>query len=140
MANSLVQNFSAVKQKQQALESQMEQYANWSARVLETVEKQSDRLGSQSHAIANEMAASGKMLKESYSSFVDDISRGFARSLGMFEENMRDIGEALASQSKAYNQGETLDMQQISALNDTVKALTKALNEAADKLSFKEKA
>lgn len=140
MANSLVQNFSAVKQKQQALESQMEQHVNWSARVLETVEKQSDRLGSQSHAIANEMAASGKMLKESYSSFVDDISRGFARSLGMFEENMRDIGEALASQSKAYNQGKTLDMQQISALNDTVKALTQALNEAADKLSFKEKA
>ncbi len=140
MADSLVKSFSKVKQGQQALEDQMEQYSDWSVRVLEAVEKQSERVGSQTHAVANEMAASSRMLKESYSSFVEDISRGFARSLGLFEENMRDISEALARQSSTAKHGEKLDMQQIAALNDTVKELTEALNSASDKLSLKEKA
>ncbi|MDO5021998.1 MAG: hypothetical protein Q4E07_01495 [Eubacteriales bacterium] len=140
MADSIVNSFSKIKQGQRALEEQMEQYANWSSRVLEATEKQSDNVSNQTHVIANEMATSGKMLKESYASFVEDISRGFARSMGMFEENMRDISEALSRQSNKAHQDEAIDINNIIALNDTIKALTTALNEATDKLSLKEKA
>jgi hypothetical protein len=31
------------------------------------------------------------MLKDGYSSFVENISLGLARTMGMFEENMRDM-------------------------------------------------
>ncbi|MDD4104889.1 MAG: hypothetical protein PHH03_03435 [Eubacteriales bacterium] len=85
------EGFTLAQENQATLQEQMQQYASWSGRVLEAAEKQSDSVAAQAHAVANEMASSGKMLKDGYSSFVENISLGLARTMGMFEENMRDM-------------------------------------------------
>ncbi len=106
------EGFSFATEQQAALQEQMQQYASWSGRVLEAAEKQSDSVAAQAHEVANEMASSGKMLKDGYSSFVENISLGLARTMGMFEENMRDMmtefsRQLLALQSAVKDSGAT---------------------------------
>lgn len=132
-------NYKALEEGQRVLSEQMEQYANWSGRVLSAVEKQSNSAASQAHEVANEMAASGRLLKDSYASFVGDISKGLARTMGMFEDNMRDMlsefSRQLAELQKIARQsGEVVDTQAISRLQQTMGEMTQALNRAAQAL------
>src|SRR5690606_5725199 len=81
-----VQNerYAALVDAQAELSHLMEQYASWSGRVLDAVEKQSDAASDRAHEVANEMNRSGQLLKDSYTNFVEDISTGLARTMGMF--------------------------------------------------------
>ena len=71
-----------------ALQNDMQQYAQWSGRVLEVVQQQSGDTTEASQKAAAAMKESSRVLSESYSSFVENISAGLARSMGLFEENM----------------------------------------------------
>ena len=71
-----------------ALQNDMQQYAQWSGRVLEAVQQQSGDTTEASQKAAAAMKESSRVLSESYSSFVENISAGLARSMGLFEENM----------------------------------------------------
>jgi gas vesicle protein len=132
------QRYQALQDAQADLSRQMEQYAAWSGRVLEAVEKQSDKASDRAHEVANEMNRSGKLLQESYASFVENISSGLARTMGLFEENMRDMTVRLIKDMKsaAEKAGETapMDMKGFSrvqqALNDMTQALTRATRAA----------
>lgn len=132
------QRYQALQDAQADLSRQMEQYAAWSGRVLEAVEKQSDTASDRAHEVANEMNRSGKLLQESYAGFVENISSGLARTMGLFEENMRDMTLRLIKDMKsaAEKSGDAapMDMKGFSrvqqALNDMTQALTRATRAA----------
>ncbi len=121
---------------QRDMEGQMQQYANWSGRVLEAVEKQSDAAMDRTHEVANQMSASSKALSGSYASFVENISTGLARTMGMFEENMHDmmtqLGRQLAgmanTQGKDAKGNPVIDLTSISKLQQAMTDMTAALN------------
>lgn len=115
------------------LEEQMQQYAAWSGRVLEAVEKQSLAARDRTHDIANEMSVSAKALSGSYASFVENISTGLARTLGMFEENMHDmmkeLGKQLSGLAAPKGKGENVvDLGSVSKLQQAMADMTSALN------------
>ena len=122
---------------QSDMETQMQQYAQWSGRVLETVDKQSGSMMERNQEISTQMAASSKLLSGSYTSFVENISSGLASTMGMFEENMHDMMKELGRQLADYNKIQTRDnkaavevasvtrMQQ--AMTDMTSALNKTL-------------
>lgn len=141
--NISVQNerYQALVDAQAELSRLMEQYAAWSGRVLEAVEKQSDAASDRAHEVANEMSRSGKLLQESYTGFVENISSGLARTMGLFEENMRDMTARMVKDLGAAmeNRGEAaLDLKQFGrvqqALSDMTGALTRATR-AAEQLA-----
>ena len=127
----------ALKNMQLTLDRQMQDYANWSGRVLEAVEKQSDAASLRTHEVANEMASSGKLLKDSYAEFVENITKGLARTMGMFEENMRDMMDEFAKrilEVKAQKDPpDTADLKAVARLEDAIGEMTRALKEAAGK-------
>lgn len=127
----------ALKNMQLTLDRQMQDYANWSGRVLEAVEKQSDAASLRTHEVANEMASSGKLLKDSYAEFVESITKGLARTMGMFEENMRDMMDEFAKrilEVKAQKDPpDTADLKAVARLEDAIGEMTRALKEAAGK-------
>jgi hypothetical protein len=131
------ERFKAMQDAQADLSKQMEQYAAWSGRVLEAVEKQSDAASDRAHEIANEMNRSGKLLTDSYASFAENISSGLARTMGLFEENMHDMTAQMVKDIKTTMEkpeGVPLDLKQFSrvqqALNDMTQALTRATKAA----------
>ncbi len=131
------ERYQALVDAQADLSRQMEQYASWSGRVLEAVEKQSDSAADRAHEVANEMNRSGKLLQESYTGFVENISSGLARTMGLFEENMRDMTAKMVKDIKAAADkgGEApLDLKGFTrvqqALNDMTQALTRATRAA----------
>lgn len=135
--------FAALKNTQLSLEKQMENYASWSGRVLEAVEKQSDAAAARTHEVANEMASSGRVLKDSYAGFAENITKGLARTMGMFEENMRDMMDEFARrmgalQEKAGQNGSaSVDMKAVSRLQEAMGEMTRALKDAAEKTGEK---
>jgi len=132
------ERYKALQEAQGDLAEQMQQYASWSGRVLEAVEKQSDKAAERSHETANEMSKSGKLLQESYASFVENISTGLARTMGLFEENMRDMTQemvqslkkAAAEAARPGGEASALDLQQFNRVQQALSDMTQALSRA----------
>ncbi len=131
-----VQNerYAALVDAQAELSHLMEQYASWSGRVLDAVEKQSDAASDRAHEVANEMNRSGQLLKDSYTNFVENISTGLARTMGMFEENMTDMTQKMVTDLKAAmaqgSSGAAADLKQFSRVQQALADMTQALNKA----------
>ena len=128
-------SYKALQAGQGDMQTQMQDYASWSGRVLEAVEKQSDAALSRTHEVANAMSQSSKALSGSYASFVENISTGLARTMGMFEENMHDmmteLGKQLNGLHKALSKGQqdsVIDLTGISRLQQAMTDMTAALN------------
>ncbi len=128
------ERYKALQEAQSDLAEQMREYASWSGRVLEAVEKQSDKAAERSHEVANEMGKSGKLLQDSYTSFVENISTGLARTMGLFEENMRDMTQEMVGQLKkaaeADGEPSPLDLKQFSRVQQALSDMTQALGRA----------
>lgn len=75
----------------EALQSSMQEYAQWSGRVLEAVHQQAEGQEEASRQVSQAMRESSRALSESYTSFVENISAGLSRTMGMFEENMHGV-------------------------------------------------
>ena len=81
------------------------------------------------------MAASSKALSGSYASFVENISTGLARTMGLFEENMQDVMKELGRQLSGITAApatpgkadQVLDLQSISKLQQAMADMTAAL-------------
>ena len=73
------------------LQSSMQDYAQWSGRVLEAVREQADASAQDSREVATAMRESSHALSDSYSAFVENIAKGLSRSMGLFEENMHAV-------------------------------------------------
>lgn len=119
---------------QSKMDSQMQQYAQWSGRVLEAVDKQSSSMMERNHEVSNQMAASSKLLSGSYTSFVENISTGLARTMGMFEENMHDMMKELGRQLSDYSKAQQkdakgeVDLAGFSSMQQAMTDMTAALN------------
>ncbi len=84
-----------LKSSQQDLKASMRDYADWSSRVLNAVQQQADGALTVAGGITGKMDESSRLLSETYASFVEDLSGGFSRALGMFDENMHSLLNAL---------------------------------------------
>lgn len=73
------------------LQTSMQDYAQWSGRVLEAVHEQADVAAANSRDVATSMRESSRQLSDSYASFVENIVKGLSRSMGLFEENMHAV-------------------------------------------------
>ena len=73
------------------LQTSMQEYAQWSGRVLEAVHQQADASGADAQKMADAMRDSSRELSQSYTSFVENISGGLSRTMGLFEENMHAV-------------------------------------------------
>lgn len=71
-----------------SLQTSMQEYAQWSGRVLEAVHQQADASGEDTQKMAEAMRESSRELSRSYTGFVENISGGLSRTMGLFEENM----------------------------------------------------
>lgn len=81
----------ALRAGQEHLQTSMQEYAQWSGRVLEAVREQADAMTGSGQAAAQAMRESGGALSANYASFVENISAGLSRSMALFEENMRAV-------------------------------------------------
>lgn len=109
------------------LQLSMQDYAQWSGRVLEAVHEQADVAAANSRDVAMSMQRSGQQLSESYSSFVENIAKGLSRSLGMFEENMHAVVSLLDGRLESIEKTAKATNVQYDARRDH-------LNESADGL------
>lgn len=127
---------------QSDLQQQMEQYAAWSGRVLDAVEKQADTASGRAREIAGEMEKSSGRLADSYTGFVENISTGLARTMGMFEENLHDMVSEMGKQLKALAaalpkdtresaaKGVAVDLSAMNKMQQAMADMTVALNRA----------
>ncbi|MBQ1946580.1 MAG: MotA/TolQ/ExbB proton channel family protein [Clostridia bacterium] len=109
------------------LQLSMQDYAQWSGRVLEAVHEQADVAAANSRDVAMSMRESGRQLSESYSSFVENIAKGLSRSMGMFEENMHAVVTLLDGRLEKIEKTAKATNAQYDARQDR-------LNESADGL------
>ena len=81
----------ALRASHDQLQASMQEYANWSGRVLEAVHQQSQDTGMAAQSVSDAMRDSSRALSDSYSAFVESISNGLGRTMGLFEENMHGV-------------------------------------------------
>ena len=55
--------------------------------------------------MAKEMKDSAKMLKDSYASFVENIASGLSRTMGLLDQNMNDLMNALEKRLVSIEKG-----------------------------------
>ncbi len=115
-----------------ALQSSMKEYAQWSGRVLEAVHQQSGDTTAAAKQAAQAMQGSSRELAESYTSFVENISAGLARTMGMFEENMHGVVSLLdgrlESIEKTARQAQNNYNMKNERLNESTEGLLTALS------------
>ena len=84
-----------LKNAQKEMQSSMREYADWSGRVLSAVQQQADGAMTVTGNMTAQMDESSRRLADTYASFVEDLSGGFSRALGMFDENMHSMLSAM---------------------------------------------
>ena len=146
----------SLRAAQEGLQTGMQQYADWSGRVLEAVHQQSQDTGEAARQVSQAMQESSRGLSESYASFVDGISGGLSRTMGLFEENMHGMISLLDSKlesiektAKAAQNGYNLRSEQLqegtdgliqslSRLQRALGDMTARVEQAADALKAAE--
>lgn len=103
------------------LQTSMQEYAQWSGRVLEAVHQQADASGADAQRMADAMRDSSRELSQSYTSFVENISGGLSRTMGLFEENMHAVVSLLDGK--------------LESIEKTAKTAQSAYTDKADRLN-----
>ena len=103
------------------LQTSMQEYAQWSGRVLEAVHQQADASGADAQRMADAMRESSRELSQSYTSFVENISGGLSRTMGLFEENMHAVVSLLDGK--------------LESIEKTAKTAQSAYTDKADRLN-----
>lgn len=118
-----------IKKAQASVQDALSDYALRSKQTMQLICDRADESGRAGTAVAKEMKDSGKLLKESYSSFVENISSGLARTMGMFDENMNDLMNALRKQLADIpkSQGGEQVVSSLSRLEQTLSGIEEAL-------------
>lgn len=130
----------SLRAAQEGLQTGMQQYADWSGRVLEAVHQQSRDTGEAAVQVSQAMQTSSRDLSESYASFVESISGGLSRTMGLFEENMHGMISLLDSKlesiektARSVQSGYTLRAEQLSESTDgLIQALSRLQRAVGD--------
>jgi hypothetical protein len=134
--NEQSRHWEQLVQSQADIDAQMQQYAAWSGRVLDAVDKQSAGMLERTGEIAAEMSAASKQLSGAYTGFVENISTGLARTMGLFEENMHDMMRELGARLKEFSKAQNADgkpateIAAMSKMQQTMAEMADALNRA----------
>ena len=104
---------SSLQKAQKELQGAMQEYANWSTQVMNAVQEQTGSAMNVAGSITRKMDESSENLSNTYAAFVEKITGGFSRALGMFDENihsmlaaMNEKLEAIRALSAQGDQGE----------------------------------
>ncbi|MBQ8535903.1 MAG: hypothetical protein IJ461_00650 [Clostridia bacterium] len=106
-AQAQAQYLDTLKNRQAQLEDAMDQFTRVSAEHSAAVD-----------ASSQEFRDSSRLLADSYASFVENITEGLGRALGMFDENMHTLMDTLR--------------EQLNSLNTTVNQIPDKLTQADD--------
>ncbi len=87
-----------LKSAQRDMQSSMRDYADWSSRVMTAVQEQADGAMKMTSNITKKMDESTRDFSETYANFVENLSVGFSRALGMFDENIHKVLDAMGDQ------------------------------------------
>ena len=92
--------------------------------------------------VGKTMQDSGRELKESYQSFVQNVVEGLSRSLGMFDQSMHSLisalGEKIDSAGAQGTDGATAE--QMSEIQRLLASMQETLRQAADSLAERKEA
>jgi len=91
-----------IKASQAELKKSMKEYAEWSSRVLNAVQDQANGALSVTGDMTLKMDEASHHLSESYSEFVDNITGGFSKALGMFDENIHSVLNVMGEKLDQY--------------------------------------
>lgn len=140
-----------LQEYQGVLQGSLQEYVTWSDRILTGVSGQAKETSEGMKRATEEMQEGSRMLAGSYTSFVENISEGLARALGMFDENMHglidtlnstlgEIGatvnkmpENLRKNADRYGQQVDLYVGALSQLQQAVSDIAKAVEKPAGK-------
>ena len=114
------------------LQSSMQEYAQWSGRVLEAVHQQSGDTSAAAQQVSDAMRDSSRQLSENYSRFIEGVSAGMSRSVGLFEENMHGmvtlLDEKLGNIEKTAKTAQNSYQAKAEELNAGTEGLLSALS------------
>lgn len=80
-----------LKSYQTKLEAALQDFTIWSERNLTGIEKQTRITQEEMFKVSDQMKEGSQMLTGSYSTFVENVTEGLSRSLGMFDENINQV-------------------------------------------------
>lgn len=107
-----------LQEYQAALQGSLQEYVSWSDRILEGVGSQAKEMTEGMGKATAQMQEGSQMLAGSYSSFVENISEGLARALGMFDQNMHDLIQTMNGALEELNAAVTKVPDQIRKTSD----------------------
>lgn len=84
-----------LRMAQQQLEDAMKDYAAFSEQMIGTAEKRSYESAAAADEASRKLSESSRLLSDSYSRFVDNMTGGFSKALGMFDESVHGVMGAL---------------------------------------------
>ncbi|MBE5777666.1 MAG: DUF4175 domain-containing protein [Clostridiales bacterium] len=127
-----------IRNHQRELQVDMRDYADWSSRALSAVQTQSKDLAQ----VSQDMKKSAETLGKSYNTFVQNIGSGLNKSVGLFDENVNSVLNALNERLKAIQaaaevkgaDSESL-IGQMAALQHTMTDIAACLEKIGAKLS-----
>lgn len=91
----------SLKNAQKELQGAMQEYAHWSGQVMQAVQEQTGGAISATDKLARKMDESSEKLSDTYAAFVEQITGGFSRALGMFDENIHSVLAAMNEKLEA---------------------------------------
>ncbi len=117
-----------------ALQNSMQEYAQWSGRVLEAVHQQAGDTSAAARQTAQAMQGSSHELAESYTAFVENISTGLSRTMGLFEENMHGVVSLLDGKLEAIEKTARQAQNNYNMKNERLNESTEGLLTALSRL------
>ena len=118
-----------LKDAQQEIRESMRSYADWSGRVMKAVQDQADGAMNVTSSMTAQMDASSKRLAKTYTSFVENLSGGFSRAMGMFNDNMTGALNVLNERLEEIRRLNADSPAQTARLEKEAEGCVKALSE-----------
>lgn len=91
-----------IQAAQADLNKSMQTYADWTSRVIKSVQEQANGAFAVTGDVTAKFDEASHRLSEQYSGFVETITNGFSRTLGIFDENIHSALNAMGEKLKDY--------------------------------------
>ena len=126
-----------IKRAQTDVKEAVNDYALRSKQTMQLICDRADQTGKAGAEVAKEMKDSGKLLKDSYGSFVQNVTSGLSMSMGLFDKNMNDLMNAL--QKRVAELSPNASGKSQGELVDTLTKLTEVMTDIEETLKHPRK-
>lgn len=118
----------ALKGAQLDLRNALDDYALRSKKTMQLICDRANETGDSGALIAEQMKDSGKLLKDSYTSFVQNIATGLSKTMGMFDANMNALMNTMEKRVAQLSKGNDEQLvSMLSQLEQTLQGIEQAL-------------